>query len=108
MEIGDYNNELQQIYSALDFYKSLKEKEYRDLYELKEDEYLFSKISPLRKVEERYSISHLEEIMQKSSKEKLKKINSIIMEINLKLKNKSEDIPKFEELVDKAISEVRN
>ena len=107
-EIGDYNNELQKIYGEISIYKTLGEEKYRDFGKLKKDEYLFSQVPLLRKFEERYPISELKEILQKTPKEKLKKVNSIIMKINSGLKNKSKDISKFEKLLDEAISTIRN
>jgi len=106
--IGDYNNELGMLYSALTIYRDCSAETYQEIYGLKKGDYIFAKIPLLKTFQERYAPSVLEGILENSSKETLEKINFTIAQINSKLKSKSENMAEFGKLMENAISLVKN
>ena len=99
-QAGDYRNSLGLLYNDIQLHKMFTEEKYFEFKKISSKDYIFSKVPPLPLFQEKYSFSELKEIMFVTSKENLKKANSLIGKINTELANKSEDIPNFISLMD--------
>lgn len=91
----DYINEFGALYSIVKSIDSLGEKNFREKQGFLEEDYILKEATIPRQYEERFNPEIYENVVNGANVRRIRRINTLAMEIKLGLENKSTDFSKF-------------